>query len=340
MRVLVTGGTGFVGSHLVAALLDAGHEVRLLARHSGRVESALGPLNVSVTDVVVGDMTDPDTVAEAVQDRDAVVHVAALFTFDPRRVADIGSTNVRGTEVVLEAACKAGCDPVVHVSSYAALLPQSEALTPDSPTGTIQTPYSRSKAQSDRIARRFQEQGAPVVITYPGIVLGPNDPHMGESTRLIASILRGRVPFQLSGVLPIADVRYVAAGHAAVMEPGLGARRYLLTGIDTSGAELAAALRRVIGRRLIALPSPQVMTLAVARLADTLQRIVPGRLPLSYEGPVILKSTPRAGTDQSRTSAELGVSPPPLDRTLRDTVTWLVATGQLPTKAAGRVAVP
>lgn len=76
------------------------------------------------------------------------------------------------------------------------------------------------------------------MITYPGAVMGANDPHMGESARLIASILRGPVPFQLNGVLPIADVRYVAAGHAAVMEPGRGPRRYLLTGIDTPGASL------------------------------------------------------------------------------------------------------
>lgn len=125
VRVLVTGGTGFVGSHSVAALLGAGHEVRLLVRDSARVERALGPLNVSVSDVVVGDMTDPEAVTKAVQGRDAVVHAAALFTFDPRRIANIGATNVRGTEVVLEAARKAGCDPVVHVSSFAALLPQN-----------------------------------------------------------------------------------------------------------------------------------------------------------------------------------------------------------------------
>jgi dihydroflavonol-4-reductase len=169
--------------------------------------------------------------------------------------------------------------------------------------------------------------------------MGPNDPHMGESARLIASVLRRQLPFRLNGVLPIADVRYVAAGHAAVMEPGRGPRRYLLTGVDTAGGELAAALRRVTGRRLIALPSPQAMTLAAARLADMLQRIAPGRLPLGYEPAYVLKSMPRAGTDQSRTRAELGLSPPALGATLRDTVAWLVAAGHLPAKAAGRLAV-
>jgi hypothetical protein len=107
------------------------------------------------------------------------------------------------------------------------------------------------------------------------------------------------VPFRLNGVLPIADVRYVASGHAAVMEPGRGPRR----------------------------------------LADTLQRIAPARLPLSHEPPYILKSMPQARSDQSRTLADLGVSPPPLDNTLRDTVAWLVAAGHLTARAAGRLGV-
>ena len=84
----------------------------------------------------------------------------------------------------------------------------------------------------------------------------------------------------------------------------------------------------------------RLIALAAGRLADMLQRIAPVRLPLSYEQPYILKSMPRAGTDQSRTRAELGVSPPPLDDTLRDTVAWLVAAGHLSAKAAGRLALP
>jgi uncharacterized protein YbjT (DUF2867 family) len=84
VRVLVTGGTGFVGGHSVAALLRAGHEVRLLVRDPARVEGALDPLEASVSDVAVGDMTDPEAVGRAVKGCDAVVHAAALFTFDPR----------------------------------------------------------------------------------------------------------------------------------------------------------------------------------------------------------------------------------------------------------------
>jgi nucleoside-diphosphate-sugar epimerase len=283
----------------------------------------------------VGDVTDHGSVETAVAGCDAVLHCAAVYSFDPRAGREIAASNTRATEIVLGAASEAGCDPVVHVSSFVALLPSRATLTPDMPVGAIRTPYAASKAASDRVARRFQERGAPVVISYPGLVLGPHDPYMGESASLICSILRGRVPFKLNGVFPIADVRYVADAHAAVLEPGRGARRYLLTGVDTPGDRLLATLRRLTGRRLPALPAPAPLALATGRASDALQRVLPVRLPLGYEGPYILSATPAAGTDSSRTREELGVEPPPLEQTLADTIAWLVAAGHLPAKAAG-----
>lgn len=336
MRVLVTGGTGFLGAHSVARLIGAGHEVRLLVRSPERVERNLAPHGVSVSDVVVGDVTDQGSVAKAVAGCDAVLHCAAVYSFDPRAAREMAAGNVRAAEIVLGAAAEAGCDPIVDVSSFVALLPSRATLTPDAPVGAIRTPYAASKAASDRIAREFQERGAPVVISYPGLVLGPHDPYMGESASLISSILRGRVPFKLGGVFPIADVGYVADGHAAMMEPGRGARRYLLTGVDTHGVQLRATLRRLTGRRLPALPAPTPLALATGRAADALARVLPVRLPLGYEGPYILSATPATGTDSSRTRDELGVEPPPLEQTLTDTIAWLVAAGHLPAKAAGR----
>jgi dihydroflavonol-4-reductase len=261
-----------------------------------------------------------------------VLHCAAVYSFDPRAAREMAASNARATEIVLGAASEAGCDPIVHVSSFVALLPSRATLTPDAPVGAIRTPYAASKAASDRIARRLQEQGAPVVITYPG----PHDAYMGESASLIRSILRGRVPFKLNGVFPITDVRYVADGHAAVLEPGRGPRRYLLTGVDTHGEQLLAALRRLTGRRLPALPAPAPLALATGRAADALARLLRVQLPLGYEGPYILPSTPATGTDSSRSREELGVEPPPVEQTLADTIAWLVAAGHLPAKAAGR----
>ena len=335
MKVLVTGGNGFVGSHSVRALVNDGHEVRLLVRDRARAESALDRLGVAVSGLVVGDITDAGAVTEAIQDCGGVLHTAAVYSFAPRDVHKITASNVEGTQVVLEAAVAAGCDPIVHVSSYTALLPQHEQLTPDTAPGAPATPYARSKAEADRVARSWQAGGAPVVISYPGLVVGPNDPNLGESNRLIQAMLSGHMPFELHGVFPIADVRYVAAAHAAMMQRGHGARRYLVSGLDTPAEELRQGLRTLTQRRLPAFPAPHALVSKIGKMADMLQRTFPVRLPVGYEGPYILASTPAAGTDSSRTESDLGITPPPLDRTLHDTVAWMVQAGHLPHTAAG-----
>ena len=179
---------------------------------------------------------------------------------------------------------------------------RSPSAPPDAPVGAIATPYSRSKAESDLVARRWQDRDAPVTITYPGIVMGPHDPHFGESQRFIVSILRGRIPFKLDGVFPIADVRYVGAAHAAVMQAGHGADRYLLTGHDTSGDDHS---RRCVDSRLSAdrASSLQPMTLLAGKVADAVERVVPGACLSDPSLSYILASMPRR-TDSSKTREE------------------------------------
>jgi nucleoside-diphosphate-sugar epimerase len=104
MRVLVTGGTGFLGGHSVARLIRSGHEVRLLVRSRERADSSLATHDVSVSDVVLGDVTDRQSVANAVSGCDAVLHCAAVFSFDPRAGPEMAASNARSTEIVLGAA--------------------------------------------------------------------------------------------------------------------------------------------------------------------------------------------------------------------------------------------
>src|SRR6266536_5794866 len=174
MRVLVTGGTGFVGSHTVAELVEAGHKVRLLVRSLERVAPALEPLDVREVDACVGDVTEPKSVERALEGCEAIVHAASVFSFDPRRHREIEQANVRGAEIVLGSAAQRGREPVVHVSTFAALLPARERpLTPDTAPGRKGPPYLRSKAEQERFARRLQDEGAPIVIVQPGAVWGP-----------------------------------------------------------------------------------------------------------------------------------------------------------------------
>ena len=106
--MLVTGGTGYLGSHSVAALARAGHRIRVLARSAEKVPAALGPLGVSGMETAIGDVTEPAAVERALTGCDAVVHAASVFSLDVRRVGEMTAVNVRGTEVVLGTAHRLG----------------------------------------------------------------------------------------------------------------------------------------------------------------------------------------------------------------------------------------
>jgi dihydroflavonol-4-reductase len=336
MRVLITGGTGFVGSHTVAAVVRAGHDVRLLVRRPKRVDPALAPFGLQAADIVTGDVLDAGSVEVAVDGCDAVIHAAALYSMDPREGRKALATNRRATEIVLQAAVRARLDPIVHVSSYVALLPSRDVVGPDSPIGVGGPPYPRSKAESEVIARRHQAEGAPVVITYPGAVAGPHDPYFGDTAFVIAMILRNRIPFAIPGGWPVADVRYVADAHAATLRPGMGPRRYLLGGHYRTWRELYASFRQLTGRRLPAVPTPGSLARASGTAMDGLQRVISWRLPFGYEQPWIV--THCQGTDDTTARDEFGVKPPPLEETLIDTIHWMVEAGHLPARLAGKLA--
>ncbi|MGH2805489.1 MAG: NAD-dependent epimerase/dehydratase family protein [Thermoleophilaceae bacterium] len=278
----------------------------------------------------MGDVTDPVAVRGALEGCDAVLHAASVYALSQRRAAEIRSVNARGTEVVLGAAEALGLDPIVHVSSYVALLPPPAdgVLTADAPVGHPAGPYARSKADSESIARRFQQRGAPVTITQPGAIWGPHDPHMGESARIAMMILRGRMPIALPGPMAIVDVRDVANVHAAVMQRGQGPRRFLLVAADVMFADLIGMVRRVTGRRLPAVGVPK----ALARRAIGARRSVPGEL----EGPWFAMQGARS--DSSETEAAFGIRLRPPEESVTDTVRWLHASGKLDDRRAGRVA--
>src|SRR5829696_9496251 len=122
-------------------MVVAGHEVRMLVRAHQRIAGALEPLGVMAPEHALGDVTDPDAVRRALEGCDGVLHAASVFSFDARAVARMQRDNRRGTEVVLGTAHELGLDPIVHVSSFVALLPAEGPLRPDSPLGEPDVPY-------------------------------------------------------------------------------------------------------------------------------------------------------------------------------------------------------
>ncbi|HVU60029.1 MAG TPA: SDR family NAD(P)-dependent oxidoreductase [Mycobacteriales bacterium] len=342
MKVLVTGGTGFVGAHTVAALLDAGHEVRVLARRPERVASTIGALGVDVAtvDVAEGDMTDADAVARAVKGVDAVIHSAAVVAALDRRQAERSvDTNVDGTRIVIDAAVAEGCDPIVHVSSIAAVFtPSVEVVTADLPLMTAaDNPYTRSKALADQVARDRQSAGRPVTIVYPGGVIGPPVGNVcGDAAEGFASILRIGFLVLSEGGINVIDVRDLAAVLVATLTPGRGPRRYMAGGTLVPMSEIIATFRRATGKRIPAVRAPGSVYRGLGATLDAMRRVVAFNSPFTAEGMQLL--TLAKDTDDSAVHDDLGISYRPATDTLTDALRGLYAAGRVTARQAGNLA--
>lgn len=335
MLVSVTGGTGFVGAHSVAAIVRAGHQVRLLVRDESTVDKALAPLGVdhSAVDVVVGDALVETSVARLVRGADAVLHAASVYSFDSRQRTEMLRTNEASTELVLDAARRTGANPIIHVSSVGALVPARErVIGTDSPVGRAREAYLRSKAAAETIARRHQEDGAPVVITYPPALLGPHDPKLGDQATRLRNVLRGLMPIWPLGGLPLGDVRDTAALHASLLTPRGGSNRHFGPGDYLSTRQYVRMLREVTGRALPTIYLPARPMLPIGLLANALQRIWPWRIPAEYGAIYTAACATRVAEDASTN----GISARPLGEAMRDTVRWLHQNGHLSDRQAGQ----
>ncbi len=337
MRVLVTGGTGFVGSHAVMALLADGHEVRLLVRTPSKVEPTLRALGAGADELarveaVVGDLEQPDTVAPAVTGMDAVVHAASVYSLDVREADRIARVNGQGTQAVLGAAVAEGCTRIVHVSSLVSLTPMPLSPTPDSPPGDsdpVTTPYAASKSAQEAYARTLQGNGAPLVTVLPGGVWGPQDPYDGESTQLMRSIARGQFRVGVPGGLQIVDVRDVAALIAAVVAAGpeVDGKHYAAATPFLPIKQIARMVSEATGTKPGMLIVPSWLALGAGRAAAWLQRRVGARLSLNFES--IWLSTVWHDVDTSASTADLGVTFRPAAEIIRDQAAWQQAAGRL-----------
>jgi len=333
MRVLVTGGTGFIGSHTVRALAAQGHEIRLLARDAAKASRVFDPRGLRIDDVVVGDVTDPPTVAKALDGCDAVVHAAALVALKAREAQKVLETNQRAVELVVGGAAERGLESIVYVSSLSALgRPLGPPITVDSPIGEASSAYATSKADSERYVRGLQSQGAPIKSSYPPGVIGPDDPAISPANHAVQAFLKDLMVLTSTGFC-IVDVRDLAAIHARLVDPETPPGRYLVPGHYLPWRDTVAMMDRVTGRRVRRVPVAGALLRFLGRVGDLVKRVWDFDFPLTHESMAVATGWPGAVM-----SPELEALAPRFrdaEESYRDTVRWLYEAGHLTAAQAG-----
>ena len=340
MKVLVTGGTGFTGSHSVAAFVEAGHEVRLLVRDRAKVRQVFDPRGIAIpeADVVPGDITDAESVEEAMRGCDAVFHCAALVDLRRSMAKTVLETNARGVDLVVGGGARRGLPSIVYVSSLSVFFePGCGPLHPEMPIAPATTAYAQSKADAERAVRGHQEAGASIRVSYPTGIVGPDDPGLTDANHAIYSFFRD-TGLTTSGGFQIVDVRDVATLHLRLLELAPGPARYSAAGEFLSWAETYRLIDSLTGGRISCPRIPGAALRALGSLGDVVKRFYDFSFPLTRDSMEFATRWP--GASAARTTEELGVSFRPSHETYADTLRWMFRAGYLTREQAGRLAGP
>jgi dihydroflavonol-4-reductase len=314
MRVVVTGATGFIGSHVARALATRGDEV-VLGVEKGSSDEALAGLDAERVRV---DVLDRRSVRRALRGAERVFHCAGITSVRPADAERVFELNVGGTKLVMEECLRAEVARVVYTSSAAAVGPAPPGGTADETqlftAGRLGIPYVNSVHEAEVEAMRVAAHGLPLVCVNPAICLGAGD-HLLSSTRLVRSFLLGRIPVYTDGAVGIVDVRDAAAGHLLADVRGEVGERYLLSGRNFTFERLFADLGRLSG-----VPTPVRIP---PRAAETLAAVIgaSGRAwPLT---PAEVRAAGNSWTYRAtKAQRVLGWRPRPHEETLEATVTW------------------
>ena len=316
-HTLVLGATGFIGGHIARAAAGRGWQVRAARRREG-FTCAIGDLTV---DWVHADLNDRDSLAAAMSGVELVFHAAACYVHTSRHIGQHVAGARAEMRRVLDAARQAGVRRLIYTSTLATIGPAIDAGQPAderSPyvPGSAGDAYHELKWAMEQDAL---SDGVPVVVLCPTIVFGPGDVHLSISRPLL-EIARGRVKFSIDGTVNVIDVRDAASAHVRAAHTGRPGERYILGGHNLSIQELIARAARVAGVAPPRIGIPDVLL----SLAGGLSRVLPG-------DPASLLRTRRLLQPFSNAKAvsELGLSPRPLEETVRDALDWFRAHDQL-----------
>ncbi|MFN0083935.1 MAG: hopanoid-associated sugar epimerase [Blastocatellia bacterium] len=326
MRAFITGATGFIGGNLVRLLLEAGHEVRCLARRGSDRRNIAG----LPVDLVEGDLEDRRQLTEALAGCDAVFHVAALYSLWGKDREAIYRSNVTGTENMLAAARAARVKRFVHTSSVAAIGVPARGTMGDERTETsaeeLVSDYKKSKYLAERAAIAAARRGQDVVIVNPSTPVGARDVKPTPTGEIILRFLRGRMPAYVHTGLNLIDVEDVARGHLLAWERGRAGERYILGNRNLTLRQMLELLAAVTGRRAPSFAIPHAIPLAAAYVDERiLARFLGTRPHLSFYS--VQMSRKAMYYDSSKAVRELGLPQRPIEAALEKAAHWFEGSG-------------
>jgi dihydroflavonol-4-reductase len=337
MNILVTGASGFVGSHVARLLVARGDSVRVLVRPS----SDLRALEGLAAERVTGDLRDPASLTAALRGVEQVYHVAADYRLWARDPREIYESNVTGTRNLLAAARAAGVKRFIYTSTVATIAVPREGALPDETTvATVDEMvghYKRSKFLAEQEALRAAADGFPVVSVNPTAPIGPGDWKPTPTGKIIVDFLRGEMPAYVDTGFNLVPVEDCARGHLLAAELGRNGERYILGGRNMTLKETLDALARATGRSAPRIRLPHAVALAAGFVENAFSRAV-GREPqIPLEG--VRMARHKMFVDDSKARRELGFQPGDVDAALARAVTWYAENGYVQPHARQRRAV-
>jgi len=335
MATLVTGASGFLGSHITRQLVARGEPVRVLLRASSN-NRAIADLPL---EYVTGDLRDAASLAKALSGVERVFHVAADYRLWAKRKQDIYDSNVGGTKNLLDAAKHAGVSQFIYTSTVATIAvdrPQHPDEFTDAKLEEMVGHYKRSKWMAERELLNAAKQGFPAIVAMPTTPVGPWDWKPTPTGKIILDFLNGKMPGYVETGLNFVGVEECAAGHLLISEKGKVGERYLLGAENLTLKEVLDTLAKITGLSAPKLKIPHGLALGVAYASTAFSRLL-GREPgIPVEGVKIAQHM--MFVNATRAQKDLGFKPGSVAAALERAVRWYADNGYVSPRRAKKIA--
>jgi len=319
--IAVTGGTGFLGSHVARILCERGDRVRLLVRST----SNLNLVKDLPIETVVGDLREPETLVNLLNGCSTLYHVAADYRLWSPNPKELYSSNVDGTRNILAAARESGLQKIVYTSTVGSL-----GIPKDGSSGTEDTPvsledmvghYKRSKFLAEQVALEFASNGLPVVIVNPSTPVGPGDIKPTPTGKIIVDFIKGRIPAYVDTGLNLIDVRDAAIGHVLAAEKGKVGQKYILGNRNMTLAETLGMVAMISGKQSPKRKIPHSVAYIVGALSTAWSDFITHKPPIvSLES--VRMSRKKMFFSPAKAVNELGLPQSPIETAISDAIGW------------------